>query len=168
VTQRNLEAFENVKNQIGFCGIWCGSCTVGNGTLSALATGLEELVSSYGLKEWAEGFDHREVSRSLAAVRRASSCAGCRKGGGRENCELGTCATHERLPGCTACGKRGRCSQGAMLEQMRNGARTAGLAVLEKESNRNGAIAKWMTELTSRWPACVLFAKDFAQPETEG
>jgi hypothetical protein len=168
VTQRNLEAFENVKTQIGLCGIWCGSCTVGNGTLSALATGLEELVSSYGLKEWAEGFDHLEFSRGLAAIRRASSCCGCLKGGGREKCEIRACATHEQLPGCTACGKRSRCSHAAMLGQMRTGARRAGLAVLEKESDRNGAIAKWMTELTSRWPACVLFAEDFVQPEREG
>jgi len=47
------EAFENVKSQIGFCGIWCGSCVVGNGALKELTKKYEEIIKGYGLKEWA-------------------------------------------------------------------------------------------------------------------
>ncbi|NWG10261.1 hypothetical protein HXY33_00685 [Candidatus Bathyarchaeota archaeon] len=28
--------FENIKNQIGYCGIWCGSCLGGNGATQEL------------------------------------------------------------------------------------------------------------------------------------
>jgi hypothetical protein len=30
------KGFENVKSQIGFCGIWCGSCLGGNGAVLEL------------------------------------------------------------------------------------------------------------------------------------
>jgi hypothetical protein len=43
------KAFENVKNQIGRCGIWCGSCAVGNGTLRDLAKRSEHLIGGYGM-----------------------------------------------------------------------------------------------------------------------
>jgi hypothetical protein len=42
------KAFENVKSQIGFCGIWCGSCVVGNGTLRELTRKFEEMTRAYG------------------------------------------------------------------------------------------------------------------------
>jgi hypothetical protein len=29
----NANAYENVMDQIGYCGICCGSCAVGNGAL---------------------------------------------------------------------------------------------------------------------------------------
>ena len=40
------KAFENVQGQIGFCGIWCGSCVVGNGTLKELTKRYEEIISA--------------------------------------------------------------------------------------------------------------------------
>jgi hypothetical protein len=45
------QAFLNVKHQIGFCGIWCGSCVVGNGALRELAGGLEQVTTVYGLAD---------------------------------------------------------------------------------------------------------------------
>ena len=33
---------ENVKDQIGYCGIWCGSCIVGNGALRELTRKYED------------------------------------------------------------------------------------------------------------------------------
>ena len=46
------KAFENVKDQIGRCGIWCGSCIVGNGTLITLTKRFEHLIKGYGVDKW--------------------------------------------------------------------------------------------------------------------
>lgn len=63
------EAFENVKNQIGFCGIWCGSCVVGNGTLRELTKRYEEIVRKYGLAEWApKDFSFKEFTKGLVSM----------------------------------------------------------------------------------------------------
>jgi len=45
------EALENVKGQIGACGIWCGSCAVGNGALQELSRRYGELLKGHGLDE---------------------------------------------------------------------------------------------------------------------
>lgn len=46
------KAFQNVRRQIGACGIWCGSCIAGNGTLRELTRTYRELTTSYSLDEW--------------------------------------------------------------------------------------------------------------------
>lgn len=33
----NAEGYRSVERQIGYCGIWCGSCIVGNGALRELS-----------------------------------------------------------------------------------------------------------------------------------
>ena len=43
--------FELVKNQIGSCGIWCGSCVVANGTLRELTRRYAQMIEAYGLKD---------------------------------------------------------------------------------------------------------------------
>ncbi|MCK4594053.1 hypothetical protein KAU45_06085 [bacterium] len=44
--------FDNVKDQIGCCGIWCGSCGAGNGALGELSRRYADLVRKYGLPHW--------------------------------------------------------------------------------------------------------------------
>jgi len=46
------KAFENVKNQIGYCAIWCGSCIVGNGTLKELSKKYAFILEGYGIDKW--------------------------------------------------------------------------------------------------------------------
>ena len=90
-----LEAFENVKAQIGPCGIWCGSCVVGNGALRELTRRYEELTVAYGLAEWApRDFSYEEFSKGLASLRDMDPCPGCVRGGGREGCEIRACASN--------------------------------------------------------------------------
>ena len=43
----------DVKNQVGPCGITCGSCDLGNGTAAETAKKTIELINSIGIKEWA-------------------------------------------------------------------------------------------------------------------
>jgi hypothetical protein len=56
-------AFENIRNQIGRCGIWCGSCVVGNGALRDLSKRCEHIIGGYGVDEWGAedmGFNGQE------------------------------------------------------------------------------------------------------------
>ena len=71
-------AFENVRNQLGYCGIWCGSCIVGNGVLRDLTRSYEELTTSHGLETFApKDFDYAEFAKGLASIGRMDPCPGC-------------------------------------------------------------------------------------------
>ena len=93
-----IKPFENVKNQIGFCGIWCGSCVVGNGTLRELTKRYEEIIEKYGLKEWApKDSDFKEFMKGLASIQAVPLCRGCLKGDGRPNCEMRVCVSNKKI-----------------------------------------------------------------------
>jgi hypothetical protein len=148
----------NVKDQIGFCGIWCGSCIVGNGTLRELTRRYQETTEAYGLKGWAPAdFDYEEFSKGLASIQRLPICPGCRKGGGRDNCEIRNCTSAKSLQDCTECDERSECKHTEILEKMRSGALDAGLSVKSGPAEGQDLIEAWMAELESKWPCCILF-----------
>ena len=92
------ESFENVKNQIGFCGIWCGSCVAGNGTLRELTKRYADIIKRYGLEGWApKDFDFKEFLKGLASMQAMPLCQGCLKGDGRPNCEMRVCASNKNI-----------------------------------------------------------------------
>lgn len=156
-----LAAFENVRGQIGCCGIWCGSCAVGNGSLKRLTAKYEEVVESHGLKHWAPNdLDYKEFVRALGAVRRVASCAGCRKGGGRDDCELRSCCGTKGVSDCLECSERSNCDHHDLLEHMRSGARAAGLFVKEPMAPNEALLRDWEAKIRSTWPSSVLFDEE--------
>jgi len=149
--------FENVKNQIGFCGIWCGSCVVGNGALRELTKRYEEVIKNYGLEEWApKDFDFKEFKKGLASIQALPLCRGCLEGDGKPNCEIRTCASNKNITDCSKCDQPTACKNSEMLRKMRTGASSAGLFVKTKNVDRQELIKKWTTELKSKWPCCIL------------
>jgi hypothetical protein len=156
------EAFENVKDQVGYCGIWCGSCIVGNGALAELTTRYESILDAYGIKQWAPSdFDHAGFARELDMIRRFGSCPGCLKGGGRDNCEMRACAVEKGLKTCVGCSAGSGCEPRETLETMRSGAVAAGLFVLSDKEERDRALTRWKAEIPRRWPSSVLFIEDW-------
>jgi hypothetical protein len=158
-----LEAkvFDNVKNQIGFCGIWCGSCIVGNGALRELTRRFENVIEKYGLKEWAsEGFDFGEFRKGLVSIQEASVCPGCLKDGGRDNCEMRSCASSKKLAGCCECDTFMLCENAGVLKEMRDGARSAGLLIKDKKVDPKDFIEKGICKLKKRFPSCILLCKE--------
>jgi len=152
------KAFGNVKEQIGFCGIWCGCCVVGNGTLRELTEKYNEIIGAYGLEEWApEDFDYKEFLKGLKSIQSMPLCPGCLKGGGRDNCEMKTCALNRNIDGCSKCPELATCKHVEALQKMRSGALSAGLFVETEDVDRQQLIEKWTTELKSQWPCCILF-----------
>jgi hypothetical protein len=157
---QNVDAFQNVKDQIGYCGIWCGSCVVGNGTLRELTKRYKELINAYGLKGWApKDFDFDQFYKGLESIQSMPLCAGCLKGGGRDDCEIRTCATNKGLEDCTSCQQFSQCKI-ELLEHMRSGARKAGLSVKNQDDDGKETVERWMSELKAKWPCCILFIND--------
>jgi hypothetical protein len=157
---QNVDAFQNVKNQIGYCGIWCGSCVVGNGTLRELTKRYKELINAYDLKDWApKDFNFGEFYKRLESIQNMSLCPGCVKGGGRDDCEIRICAMEKDLEDCTSCRQFGQCKI-ELLEHMRCGARKAGLSVKTQDDDRGKAVEGWTSELKAKWPCCILFIND--------
>ena len=152
------KAFENVREQIGFCGIWCGSCVVGNGTLRELTERYGEIIGAYGLEEWApKDFDYKEFLKGLESIQGMPLCPGCLKGGGKDNCEMKACASNKTIDNCSECHELAACQHVEVLQKMRSGALAAGLFVKTEKVDRQQLVEAWMAELKSQWPCCILF-----------
>ena len=152
--------FENVKDQIGFCGIWCGSCVAGNGALRKLTRRYEEIIKGYGLHEWApQDFDFKEFVKGLASIRAMPLCQGCLKGGGRPDCEMRACASNKNITDCSECNQHESCENLETLQKMRTGANQAGLFVKTEQTDRQALIENWTEELKDKWPHCILLCK---------
>jgi len=133
-----VKPFENVKNQIGFCGIWCGSCVVGNGALRELTKRYEEIIKNYGLKDWAsKDFDFKEFMKGLASIQAMPLCQGCLRGDGKPNCEIRNCASNKNITDCSQCDQPTACKNSETLQKMRTGASNAGLFVKTEMTSKN-------------------------------
>lgn len=153
--------FENVKNQTGFCGAWCGSCVAGNGVLKLLTQRYRRLIEAYGLKEWGpKDVNYDEFSKALLSIQQMPSCTGCRRGGGREKCEIRSCAESRGLETCSDCCEGGSCPHPEILDYMRTGARAAGVIFRDDRPGGEDPIEEWVSRISSAWPCSVLFDEE--------
>lgn len=144
-------AFENVKDQIGRCGIYCGSCAIGNGTLRELARRLERVYRSYGVNHWGpKDYDIENFLSGLTSIQGIPLCQGCLKGGGKEDCELKWCVRARKLNHCTECSLFAKCEHAELLEHMHTGSRAAGMLVMKKGEDRHNVLRKWIKEMEVR------------------
>jgi len=153
------KAFENVKNQIGFCGLWCGSCIVGNGTLKELTKRYEHLIGGYGVDEWgAKDFDGKEFMKGLASIQNLPICQGCLKGGGNDTCNIRPCASSKKLPTCNECDEHATCKNLEALQKVRTGALRVGMIVKtdKDKADQQRLIKKWVAEIRNKFPNCVI------------
>lgn len=142
------DPFDNLKNQIGYCGIWCGSCAVANGKLRELAKRQEEIIKNYSVEQWGpKDFDFKEFMKGLKSIQNMSLCPGCLKGGGRDDCEIRACASAKKLSDCSECDNPEQCENKKLLKIMQTGAIRAGLFVKTENVDRKGLIDKWTTAL---------------------
>lgn len=159
---KSNEAFANVKNQIGYCGIWCGSCVAGNGVLRNLSGRYEKLIKDYSVKEWApEDFNHDEFMKGLDSLKNIWLCPGCLKGGGQDDCAIRSCAENRKAADCVECGEMDTCPQREKLRTMRSGAIKAGLDVKTEKGDVADQIKKWTREMKNKWPGLLLFLDDW-------
>ena len=155
--ESKTSAFVNVKDQIGYCGIWCGSCVAGNGTLQVLTRKYKDLTETYDLKQWApKEFDYDEFAKGLKSIADMPACPGCLQGGGNPQCEMRSCAQERSLDDCSRCAEE-ECSHSEALDKMRTAAEEAGLTVKKEDADPEPLIRSWMEILAENWPSSLLF-----------
>ena len=155
------KAFENVKDQIGSCGIWCGSCVAGNGVLQELTRRYNQVITDYGLEQWApKDFDFSDFQKGLNSIQTMPLCPGCHKGGGRDNCEIRECVTAQQIRDCYECSHPDNCPHSELLEKMQTGALKAGLKVRQDDSDPVELIDRWTSEIRNEWLTEILFGDD--------
>ena len=153
--------YDNVKDQIGSCGIWCGSCVAGNGVLQELTKRYDKIITDYDLEQWApKDFDFKEFAKGLQSIQNMALCPGCQKGGGRDDCEIRACVSGKNLADCSECSKPDECENVELLETMQKGALKAGLMVKTENIDRNELLKKWTERLKNTWPSSILFWND--------
>lgn len=109
------EAFNRVKDQMGPCGISCGGCSLGNGTVGETAEKLKQFIQMYGVAEWAPlipgGFevDFEKLDHSLDWIHTYTSCPGCEHGGGPPDCSIRSCAKERGFELCSQCSELEEC-----------------------------------------------------------
>lgn len=152
------KAFENVKNQIGRCGIWCGSCVVGNGTLHTLAKRCELVIGGYGVDEWgAQDFDGKELMKGMRSIQTIPICQGCVRGGGNSECRIRLCVSDKELSDCMECDDIHGCKNIEALQKVRSGSSKVGMRVKTAEDTacqQRELIGKWTTQIKSYCHCC--------------
>jgi hypothetical protein len=147
--------FEKVRDQIGFCGIWCGSCSAGNGAILELARRFEEVVKKHNLEKWApKEFDFKEFTKGLTCIQAMPLCSGCRKGGGPPTCKIRICALEKGVVDCGQCNQLIECRNFDEIEKSHPKMKQDLLKI--KNVDRNEVIEKWYSELKTKWPHCIL------------
>ena len=155
------EAFENVAGQVGGCGIWCGSCAVGNGAILGIARRFEEVLDAHGVRHWAPPeLDYSAFSLGLVTIGEIAACVGCRKGGGRDDCPLRVCSVARGVGDCTECADFGLCRNDELLQHMRDGARKARLFVRDPGDDAGDLMKSWPEQLKATWPSSLLFLEE--------
>jgi hypothetical protein len=154
-----LGSFGNVRDQVGFCGIWCGSCVAGNGAVLELARRLGELVEKNNLEKWApKDFDFKEFKKGLASIGGMKSCPGCRKRDGNPACKVRICALARQTDDCSQCEKLAECEN---FEALQKGHPMIKKELMETRGiERDLLVKKWTEELKTKWPHCILFMSE--------
>lgn len=95
-----------IEDQIGYCGIPCGYCAIGNGEIAKTAEKLTKFVEEYGFEQWIEDstkdFKFSEFKKGLEWFFQCS-CLGCKEGGGIPDCEVRNCAKEKNVEICSFC-----------------------------------------------------------------
>ena len=107
----------DVKDQVAPCGITCGTCDLGNGTVAETAKRTIELINNIGIKEWAPAtpggaeLDWDATEKTLGWMTKYAYCAGCEKGGGPPDCAIRTCAKEKGYGLCNECDELAGCNK---------------------------------------------------------
>jgi len=157
----NDKDYRNVKEQIGYCGLWCGSCAVGNGAISQLSKQLKQMVTSYGVKSWGpKDINYDDLITGLSILESKIGCKGCRKGGGNETCKIRECAQNKRVTDCFQCQERTVCEHKEELENMWEGASKVKMYFKTEDVEKQQLIEKWEDQLKKSEQGCILFSQN--------
>jgi hypothetical protein len=94
--------------------------------------------------------------KGLACIKAMPLCPGCKNGGGNPTCEIRICALKKNVVNCSQCDALIDCKNFESMEQS-NPKIKEELRKLNHDQKK--AIEKWMSELKTKWPHCVLLCE---------
>ena len=103
--------------RIGYCGINCDECAMGNGDFAETAKKLKNYIKVFGLSQWIDelpgGYrvDMRNLKKALDILSVYTRCAGCREMGGPTVCPIRDCAQSKGLKFCYECDELDKCKK---------------------------------------------------------
>jgi len=120
--ERGVTVGEHLE-KTGYCGLYCGDCAFGQGTIPDLARDLrkqlrearfDQVALSIPFKEFR---DYPQCYSALGAMVKLR-CGGCRTSSRSKFCKVAECARRKGFEGCWACGEFAGCSKLAFLEEV--------------------------------------------------
>lgn len=111
------KAHSIVKDQVAPCGIRCGDCALGNGSVAETAMNLKKYLQMYDLPSWAHelpdgaNIDFEKFNDSLTWVEKFLGCPGCLRGGGNPDCPIRLCSKDKGLSSCGKCDDLKSCTK---------------------------------------------------------
>jgi hypothetical protein len=112
-----MESPFNVENQVGPCGITCGTCFLGNGSVANSAKITIDYINMIGIKEWApmvpggKDLNWEETEKTLNWMTKYAFCAGCEESGGPPDCAIRSCAKAKDYDLCYMCDELDSCTK---------------------------------------------------------
>jgi len=150
---------KNVRDQIGFCGTWCGSCIAGNGAIIELTRRFRKTLKKFNIEKWAsKEINFRALEKYLELIEAIPACIGCQKGGGPSNCLIKICASEQKFVNCGQCNELSDCNKFVLLEQKHPTIKESLIQNIKKD--KKSLIKEWSEELKNKWPHSILFLPD--------
>ncbi len=106
-----------LRNQVAPCGITCGTCVLGNGTITGAAEKMITYINDYGIKDWApnlpEGSEINwdDTQKTMEWLILNASCSGCEAGGGPPDCAIRICSGEKEITLCNMCEELEDCTK---------------------------------------------------------
>lgn len=106
-----------VKDVVGPCGIKCGECAMGNGTMRGTAIDLSNYLRMYDVASWAsaipggDAIDFKQLEQGLIWVQSSMKCPGCLSGGGSTECPIRICSKEKGHASCSQCSSLRPCTK---------------------------------------------------------
>jgi hypothetical protein len=106
-----------VKKQVGPCGITCGTCFLGDGTMAKTMAEANKYINMSGIKEWGgmipggTEINWPETEKALKWMNKYAYCAGCEEGGGPPDCAIRVCANEKGYDLCSKCTELDTCEK---------------------------------------------------------
>ena len=103
------EMYAVVKDQVAPCGLKCGECGLGNGTVAENALNLKRDLEQYGVSQWAplvpggKDVDFVLLGKNLTWIGEMIGCPGCLRGGGNPECPIRLCSKERGMTSCGQC-----------------------------------------------------------------
>lgn len=157
-------SFDNVKGQVGHCGLWCGSCIVGNGLLAEMTSQYERVACGHGVHKWVLKEKGEAFVEALGTIKAVPTCPGCLKGGGDDTCQMRECTKQRGLVHCDECDMAKECPHAKSIEYMREAGTAAGMMAAINRRERALLISDENNSYFKEYPGILLVIKSAKEP----